>query len=333
MAIKRPYVKRTKGWELKEHQATPEDVFLNRRELMKGSLASGAALGATIAMPGLALAKNDDPSAHLYPVKRNPKFKLDRELTPEHLNIKYNNFYEFGGTKSISDAAQALKIRPWSIKIDGMVEKPFRIGFDDLLAKMQLEERLYRHRCVEAWSMTVPWSGFRLADLVALAKPLSSAKYIAFETFFDPKIAPEQNPPTMPWSYKYPWPYKEGLTMAEANNDLAFMVTGAYGKSLHKQFGAPIRLHLPWKYGFKSIKSITRISFTDERPVSFWESVQAREYGFWANVNPRVPHPRWSQARERVLGKTGKVPTLLYNGYGEFVADLYKGMEGQKIFY
>ncbi len=328
-------IKRPKGWELSENLATTEEAFLNRRELMKAV----AATGATIALPGMALAKSGtgastsaDPSAHLYPVKRNPKFKLDRALTPEPINIKYNNFYEFGGTKAISNAAQALKIRPWSVKIDGMVEKPFRIGFDDILKQVQLEERLYRHRCVEAWSMTVPWSGFPLSQLVKLARPLSSAKYISFETFQDPKIAPAQNPPSVPWAYAYPWPYREGLTMAEANNDLSFMVTGAYGKSLHKQFGAPLRLHVPWKYGFKSIKSIVRITFTDKRPVSFWEAVQAREYGFWANVNPKVSHPRWSQATERVLGTNKRVPTLLYNGYGEWVAHMYKGMKGEKLF-
>lgn len=328
-------IKKTKGWEISENLATSEDAFLNRRQLMKAV----AATGATIAMPGLAMAKSGtragtsaDPSANLYPVKRNPKFKLDRPLTPEAINIKYNNFYEFGGTKSIFRAAQRLKLRPWSVKIDGMVEKPFRIAFDDILKKMQLEERLYRHRCVEAWSMTVPWSGFPLSELVKLANPLSSAKYVSFETFYDPKIAPEQKPATMPWGYRYPWPYREGLTMAEANNDLAFIVTGAYGKSLHKQFGAPLRLHLPWKYGFKSIKSIVRMTFTDKRPVSFWEAVQAREYGFWANVNPRVAHPRWSQATERVLGTNKRVPTLLYNGYTEWVGDMYAGMKGERLF-
>ena len=178
-----------------------------------------------------------------------------------------------------------------------MVEKPQEIGIDDLIRKMPLEERLYRHRCVEAWSMAIPWSGFPLAKLVELAKPLSSAKYLRMETFLDPEVASGQR---QTW---YPWPYVEGLTMAEATNELAFLVTGAYGKPVTKQMGAPLRLALPWKYGFKSIKSIMRFSFTDKRPKSFWEALQASEYGFWANVNPEVPHPRWSQATEELIGR------------------------------
>jgi sulfoxide reductase catalytic subunit YedY len=189
-----------------------------------------------------------------------------------------------------------------------------------------LEERLYRHRCVEAWGMTIPWSGFPLAKLVELAKPLSSATYLRMETFMDPSVAPGQK------QRLYPWPYVEGVTMAEATNDLAFLVTGAYGKPVAKSQGAPIRLALPWKYGFKSIKSITKFTFTDQRPKSYWEALQASEYGFWANVNPQVPHLRWSQANEEVLGSGGKrVPTLLFNGYAEYVADMYKGLEKERL--
>ena len=187
---------------------------------------------------------------------------LDRPLTDEKLNANYNNFYEFGSSKNIARAAQALKIRPWTIKIDGMVEKPFEIGIDDLIRKVGIEERLYRMRCVEAWSMTIPWSGFPMAKLVELAKPLSSAKYVRMETFLDKSVAPGQR---QTW---YPWPYVEGLTIAEATNELAFLVTGTYGKPAPKQHGAPIRLAVPWKYGFKSIKSIVRFSFTDQRPKS-----------------------------------------------------------------
>jgi sulfoxide reductase catalytic subunit YedY len=188
---------------------------------------------------------------------------------------------------------------------------------------MPIEERVIRHRCVEAWSMVTPWIGFPLAALVAEAKPLGSAKFLRFETFLDSDVARGQR------QHWYPWPYVEGLTMAEATNELAFMVVGAYGRVLHKQFGAPIRLHTPWKYGFKSIKSITRISFVEEQPVSFWEELQAKEYGFWANVNPEVAHPRWSQATEEVLGTGERVPTQLFNGYGAQVASLYTGMEAQ----
>ena len=320
-------IRNRKSWEMPEREATPESVFLDRRTLMAGGAALGAAtIGLNYsAMPGAA-AETADPSAGLYPAKRNEAFKLDRELTPEKINSQYNNFYEFGSTKTIARAAEALKIRPWTVKIDGLVEKPAEFGIDDLLAAMPLEERLYRHRCVEAWSMSIPWTGFPLKALVEKAKPQSGAKYVKMETFLDPKMAPGQK---QTW---YPWPYVEGLTMGEAMNDLAFVVTGAYGKPLAKSFGAPIRLAVPWKYGFKSIKSITRISFVAERPKTFWEALQASEYGFWANVNPAVSHPRWSQASEEVLGTGERKPTLLFNGYGEQVAGLYKGLEKEALY-
>ena len=316
---------RRRGWEMPESRATPEHLFFNRRAFL-GAAAGAAAIGLS---PELALAQRvtdqPDPTIDLYPGKRNEKYTLDRPITDEKINGNYNNFYEFGSSKQVAKAAQALKIRPWTVKIDGMVEKPFEIGIDDLVRKFPIEERLYRHRCVEAWSMAVPWSGFPMAKLVELAKPLSSAKYLRFETFLDKAMAPGQKS----WA---PWPYVEGLTMAEAMNDLAFMVTGAYGKPLPKPMGAPIRLHLPWKYGFKSIKSIVKVSFVAERPVGLWEQIQGMEYGFWANVNPEVAHPRWSQAHERVLGTSEEVPTQLFNGYGEFVAELYKGLEGEKLY-
>ena len=200
------------------------------------------------------------------------------------------------------------------------------IGVDDLIRKMTIEERTYRHRCVEAWSMAIAWSGFPLAKLVDFAKPLGSAKYVQMETFLDPKVAPGQR---QSW---YPWPYVEGLTMAEATNELTFIATGAYGHPMAKQHGAPLRLATPWKYGFKSIKSIVKFTFTDKRPDTFWEHLQASEYGFWANVNPDVPHPRWSQATERLLGTDERRPTLIWNGYGEFVAGLYTGLEKERLF-
>jgi len=320
---------RRRGWELPERCATPEHVFVNRRAFM--SVAAGAAaIGLT---PDLAMAQRisdlanlPDPTADLYPAKRNEKYVLDRPLTDEKVNANYNNFYEFGSSKTIARAAQALKIRPWTVKIDGIVEKPFEIGIDDLIRKVGIEERLYRMRCVEAWSMTIPWSGFPMAKLVELAKPLGSAKYVRMETFLDKSVAPGQR---QTW---YPWPYVEGLTMAEATNELAFLVTGTYGKPAPRQHGAPIRLAVPWKYGFKSVKSIVRFSFTDQRPKSYWEDLQSSEYGFWANVNPEVSHPRWSQASEEILGTGGdRKPTLLFNGYGEFVAGLYKGLESERL--
>ena len=327
------FIRRKLGWELPESAATPEAVFRQRRQLCK-AIAAGPILlaGGTMltgckedVMEALA-ATSDDPSAGLYPVERNARYELDRELSSEELATTYNNYYEFGSSKNIWRYAQELPIRPWTIAIDGMVEKPFEIGIDDLLAKMPLEERLYRHRCVEAWSMAVPWSGFAMAELVKLAKPLSSAKYVRMVSFEDPEVARGQE---ASW---YPWPYIEGLTMAEATNELAFMVTGIYGKALPKQNGAPLRLATPWKYGFKSTKGIVRFEFTDQRPVSFWETIQGREYGFWANVNPEVPHPRWSQATETPLGSNERVPTLLFNGYADYVADLYEGMEGERLF-
>jgi methionine sulfoxide reductase catalytic subunit len=316
-------IRRKKGWEIPESAATPEAAFLDRRAYLTGSAALAAAIAAPVA------AQEADPSAGLYPARQNARYQLGgREITAESVNANYNNFYEFGTSKRIAAAAQALKVRPWTIRIDGMVEKEMTLGIDDLLkqAQPQLEERLYRHRCVEAWSMAVPWSGFPLKALLDIAKPLGSAKYVRFETFNDPKMAPGQRQPL------YPWPYVEGVTMEEAANDLSFLVTGAYGKPLGKPFGAPIRLALPWKYGFKHIKSINRVSFTDKRPVGLWEQLQAAEYGFWANVNPAVAHPRWSQATEEVLGTSGtRIPTLLFNGYGEFVADLYKGMDKERL--
>ncbi|WP_342361281.1 protein-methionine-sulfoxide reductase catalytic subunit MsrP [Terrarubrum flagellatum] len=312
---------RRRGWEIAEREATPEGVFLNRRQWVVGAGAIGGALAT-----GAASAQEKDPSADLYPAKRNEKYVLDRDVTPEQINANYNNFYEFGSYKRVAAEAQALKTRPWTVKIGGMVEKPVEIGIDDIVRKMKIEERLYRHRCVEAWSMAVPWSGFPLKDLLALANPLGSAKYVEFKTFHDPKSAPGQR---QTW---YPWPYTEGLTIEEAGNELAFLVTGAYGKPLLKQFGAPIRLALPWKYGFKHIKSIVQITLTDKRPKSYWEALQDSEYGFWANVNPAVPHPRWSQASEEVLGAGKRVPTQIFNGYGEYVAQLYKGLENERLF-
>ena len=317
-------IRKKRGWELPESAATDETVFRDRRRLIQG-IAAAPILAAGL-QPFAALAADADPSAGLYPAKRNERYALDRPITDEKYSTTYNNFYEFGTDKTIWRDAQALKLRPWTIKIDGMVEKPMTLDLDDLLKRVSLEERLYRHRCVEAWSMAVPWTGFPMKALVDLARPLGSATYVRMETFMDPATAPEQK------KFFYPWPYVEGLTMAEARNELAFLVTGMYGKPVPKQDGAPLRLATPWKYGFKSIKSIVRFEFTDKRPKSYWEALQASEYGFWANVNPEVPHPRWSQASERVLGTDERKPTLMWNGYGEFVADMYKGLEKERLF-
>jgi len=319
-------VRTRRDWELPESTATPEAVFLNRRALLRAAGFAGLGMAAT-PVGALAQRKDEDPSAGRYPARQNSKYVLDRPLTEEKHATNYNNFYEFGTSKYVADAAQKLPIRPWTVKIDGLVSRPQTIAIDDLLAKMPLEERLYRHRCVEAWSMSVPWTGFPLAELVKLAEPKPAAKYLRMETFVNEKVANGQR------AGFYNWPYVEGLTLAEATNELAFIATGVYGKPLPKQMGAPIRLAVPWKYGFKSIKSIVRIEFTDKRPVSFWQELQSSEYGFWANVNPEVDHPRWSQADEEVLGTNKRVPTLLFNGYGATVADLYKGLPATEKLY
>ncbi len=321
-------IKRARGWDIPERMATDESVFLNRRSFMAGAgtIAAAGILGANGLGSPAGAQETGDPTADLYPAIRNGSYQIERAVTPEDINSTYNNFYEFGSFKQISERAQALMTRPWTVTIDGEVEEEREVDIDTLIRAMGVEERLYRHRCVEAWSMTVPWSGFPLARLVEYARPLSSAKYVVMQTFEDSSVASGQR------QFWYPWPYTEGLTIAEATNDLAFMVTGVYGKPAAKQFGAPLRLAVPWKYGFKSIKSIVRVSFTAERPVTFWEELNASEYGFWANVNPGVPHPRWSQAQERVLGEDRRIPTVIYNGYGDYVADLYTDIEGERLY-
>ena len=315
-----------RGWELSESTATPESVVMARRSL----LGAGAGL---LAGAGTAEAQWLNPS-RLFggtPVKEQPRKPLEaarsakydpgRAISTETDATTYNTYYEFGMSKNIVAAAQALVTEPWTIKIEGMVANPRTVGLEDLLKQVKLEERVYRFRCVEAWAMTVPWVGFAISDLLRIAEPQAGAKYVVFKT-----IADEKTMPGIKESF-YPYPYTEGLTMAEAANELAFLAVGMFGKTLPPQNGAPIRLVAPWKFGFKGAKSIVSIAFTDKRPVTFWEALQKEEYGFWANVNPAVPHPRWSQARERLLGSGDMVPTQIWNGYGEFVADMYKGLE------
>ena len=303
-----------RGWEIAEREVTPEHLVTSRRAMLAGAAAT---ILAPSLLPGTARAQG---------APRNPRYEPGRDITPEAASTTYNNFYEFGTDKGISRAAQRLVTSPWTIKVEGLVEKPKTIDLDDLLKQVKLEERIYRHRCVEGWGMTVPWTGFPLSELVRLSAPTSGAKYIAFETLADAKTMPGLR------LSAFDWPYIEGCTMAEANNELAFLVTGMYGKAVPKQNGAPIRLVLPWKYGFKCAKSIVKVTFTDKRPSTFWEALQPSEYGFWANVNPAVPHPRWSQATERLLSTDERVPTKIYNGYGEFVAPLYAALGNEKLF-
>ena len=315
-----------KRWELPEREATPESVYLNRRTLMRG--AAGAGLAAALPGPAHAQRVGDDPSMTLYPFPRNGKYTLDRPVTDEKHATNYNNFIEFSPSRSgVTRASQSLKTRPWTVTIDGLVEKPIEIDIDSLLKAMPREERLYRMRCVETWTVAVPWSGFAFKALMDMARPLASAKFVRLESFLDKQMAPGQRSPT------YPFPYVEGMTMAEAENELAFLVTGAYGKPAANPFGAPLRLALPWKYGFKSIKSIRKISFVEKRPVSLWEQLQPDEYGFWANVNPEVNHVRWSQKEEQLIGSPVETrPTQLFNGYAAEVAHLYKGLEKERLF-
>ena len=296
-------IHRRHGWEIAERFVTPESVVLHRR----------AVLGAAGAMSVLPLAA------------RAAAFDPGRAVTEEKYATTYNNYYEFGESKNIWRAAQKMPLQPWSVQLAGMVKEPRTIGLDDLLKQIPQEERIYRHRCVEAWAMTVPWTGFPLSKLVALAEPLGSAKYVVFETKQDKSMNGLDSP-------FYPWPYVEGVTIEEAANDLAFISTGMYGKPLPPQSGGPIRLTLPWKYGFKSAKSIVKVTFTDKRPKTFWEAIGPSEYGFWANVNPKVSHPRWSQASERLLGSDERVPTQLFNGYADQVASLYTGLEKERLF-
>lgn len=318
-------IKRRRQWEIPESQVTPESLFTQRRDLLKGAAAGSALFLAGNLLAGceegaspVEAADAGDPSSHLYPAPPNGRFIVDRPLTEERLATTYNNFYEFGSSKNIWRRAQEMQLRPWTLSIGGMVEAPRQIDIDELLAGAPLEERIYRFRCVEAWSMVVPWTGFPLSHLIELAKPQAGARYIRFTTAED---SDAMSGLRASW---YPWPYQEGLTMEEASNELAFMATGIYGKPLPAQNGAPLRLVVPWKYGFKSIKSVVAVDFVEERPSTFWEIIASNEYGFWANVNPEVPHPRWSQSHERVLGTNEDVPTQIFNGYGEQVAHLYE---------
>ena len=251
----------------------------------------------------------------------------DDKLTPYEVVTSYNNFYEFGtGKDEPAVNATGFRARPWKVRIDGEVAKPGDYDLDDLLKPHTLEERVYRHRCVEAWSMVVPWLGFPLRDLVTRVEPTSRAKYVEFTTLLDPAQMPGQK------SRILPWPYVEGLRLDEAMHPLALLVTGLYGKPLPNQNGAPLRLVVPWKYGFKGCKSIVRIRFVERQPVNTWNAVAPDEYGFYANVNPAVDHPRWSQARERRLGEFFKRPTLPFNGYADQVAGLYAGMDLDRYF-
>lgn len=302
-----------KGWEIPEREATPESVYYNRREILKAAGFLGTA-GLLSAAEG----------SSLYPAKRNTEFTLDRPVTEEFAATGYNNYYEFDAQdkQAVKNKVGNFVISPWKTEVTGLVAKPLTLDLDGILKKYTLEERLYRFRCVEAWSMAVPWTGFPLAALVKDLNPKPEAKYIRFQTANRPKEMPGIR--IMPF---YPWPYTEGLRMDEAMNPLTLVVTGMYGKPLPKQNGAPIRLIVPWKYGYKSIKSIVKIEFVSKEPETLWHQLQPSEYGFYSNVNPQKSHPRWSQAYEKVIPTMERRPTLMYNGYEKYVASMYNGKE------
>lgn len=309
---------------LKYSDVTQEELFVNRRKFLKLGAASLVANTALLEL----LAKENLPISNLMYIKDNNPNNLT--LNTFDQITSYNNFYEFTTSKEgVKPLAYTLKPKPWSIVVDGLVEKPFEIDVEELIKKYTLQERIYRFRCVEGWSMVVPWIGFELNKLIQDAKVLSKAKYIRFETKYDETMFPDQ---TRGMFSSIEYPYVEGLRLDEAMNPLTLLSVGLYGKTLENQNGAPLRLVVPWKYGFKSVKSIAKITFTDVEPLNTWQKSNPKEYGFYANVNPKVDHPRWSQKKERVLGKFLKQDTLLFNGYEKEVASLYKNMDLVRYF-
>jgi sulfoxide reductase catalytic subunit YedY len=308
--------------DIRPSEITSYDNYLNRRDFMRAGVAAGASL---LAPAALGAVVPDARRARLPDVGKSP-FSTDETPNSYEDITTYNNYYEFGtGKDDPVVQARNFEPRPWTITVEGHAEKTGTFDFEDFMRPFDLEERIYRMRCVEAWSMVIPWVGISLAEVVKWLQPTSKAKYVAFETLHDPERMPGQR---NRWSLD--WPYREGLTIAEATNPLTILAVGLYGETLPNQNGAPIRLVVPWKYGFKGIKGIVRIAFTEKQPPCSWNMSQPREYGFYANVNPNVDHPRWSQARERRIGAgvfASKQPTLMFNGYGEHVAHLYKGLD------
>jgi methionine sulfoxide reductase catalytic subunit len=298
--------------DLRASEITPENLYYDRREFLRAAGLLGIA-AATFGRVEPANAATQDGQ------------QLKDELTPYEDVTTYNNFYEFGTDKSDpAENAKGFKTKPWSVAVEGLVSKPATYSLEDFIKPSKLEERVYRHRCVEAWSMVIPWLGFPMSDLINRVQPLSSAKFIEFQTLNDPRQMPGQRSPVLPW------PYTEGLRLDEAMHPLALFAVGLYGKMLLPQNGAPLRTVIPWKYGFKATKSIVRIRFTDKQPRTAWNQATPNEYGFYANVNPEVDHPRWSQAKERRIGEFRKRPTLMLNGYADQVGRLYQGLDLRK---
>ncbi len=317
--------------EIKEYDVTDEGIYVRRRDFMK----TGAAMTAALAIPGCGYSEPPAGSARRVSHPRGQKIsgykktKFGEDLKPtayKHVT-GYNNFYEFGTAKSDpAKHAHTLKTSPWNITVEGEVAKPGNYQLEDLMKKMPLEERIYRLRCVEAWSMVVPWIGFQLSELLKMVQPTSKAKFVEFVTLKDTQQMPGQNYSVLQW------PYTEGLRIDEAMNPLTLLAVGVYGEVMPKQNGAPIRLVVPWKYGFKNIKSIVKIRLVEKAPETSWNIAAAREYGFYANVNPEVSHPRWTQARERIIGSYRRRKTDMFNGYADQVASMYSGMDLRKYF-
>jgi methionine sulfoxide reductase catalytic subunit len=307
-----------KSVPVKSSEITPKDAYLSRRDFIKaaGVMAGSVALAACAPTSPEETEALDVPSATGYVDELGNSANTFQEIT------SYNNYYEFSLNKeSVAPLSENLTTRPWSVEVYGKVAKPRTFGIDDLLKLFPQEERIYRLRCVEGWSMVIPWQGFTLAGLLKLVEPTADAQFVRFETVYRPEEMKGQG------SAAFPWPYNEGLRMDEAMNDLTILATGLYGEEMPNQNGAPIRLVVPWKYGFKSVKSIIKIELMDERPNTLWNTVAPNEYGFFANVNPQVNHPRWSQSSERRIGELTRRETLMFNGYGEQVAEMYKDMD------
>ncbi|MGK7937126.1 MAG: protein-methionine-sulfoxide reductase catalytic subunit MsrP [Xenococcaceae cyanobacterium] len=331
------FIRIPKSWSIPESRVTSENAYWNRRRFLKTIITTGVT-ASILPLTGCQQSKSAQSTSpiknalansldlpKIQPLETNPAFaSVNRPLTTEELAGQYNNFYEFGGTKNIWSNAQNLPTNNWQVEVTGLVKNPRTYDIDELKQKFPLEERIYRFRCVEAWSMTLPWVGFPMKALIEAVEPKSTAKFVRFTSFYDPEIT------TGPGFHlgSLPWPYQEGLRVEEMANELAFFAVGIYGHELPKQHGAPLRMVIPWKYGFKGAKSIVKIEFLNTQPATYWNTIDPKEYDFEANVNPSKPHPRWSQATEKFIS-TGpglsweRIETLPYNGYGEYVANLY----------
>ncbi|WP_299024223.1 protein-methionine-sulfoxide reductase catalytic subunit MsrP [uncultured Thermanaerothrix sp.] len=302
-------------------EITPEALYHSRRRFLQGALSLSAGIALAACLPASKRPVPEDETA-LAPQATGRADEYGDALTPFEAVTHYNNYYEFSTDKqAVAQLARDFRVRPWTVEIGGLVHSPQTFGIEDLLQAFPLEERIYRLRCVEGWSMVIPWLGFPLRLLLEQADPMGSARFVRFVALHDPQQMPGQKNPL------FPWPYTEGLRLDEALHDLTILAVGLYGQVLLPQNGAPLRLVVPWKYGFKSIKAIVRIELTEEQPATLWSTVAPQEYGFYANVNPAVSHPRWSQATERRIGESGRRPTLPFNGYAEQVATLYQGMD------